>query len=122
MCWVLSATSNLRQRTEEQRQIRHHRTHDVLPCTAQAAVVASENFTRSDIQPGFPVLAVAEFEVLSEGREKEFPVARATRLMTVLLRRPERGDHILDRHAHAVVRIDEAGGDDAVGADDEGGR
>src|SRR5512147_3303007 len=48
-------------------------------------------------------------------------VAGAARSM-VLLRRPERGDHILDRHAHAVVRIDEARGDDAVGADDEGGR
>jgi hypothetical protein len=34
--------------------------------------VASENFTESDIQPGFPVLVVARFEVLSEGREKEF--------------------------------------------------
>jgi hypothetical protein len=35
--------------------------------------------------------------------------------MTVLLRRPERGDHIFNRHAHAVVRIDEARGDNVVG-------
>jgi hypothetical protein len=35
-----------------------------------------KTFTESDIQPGFPLLVVAQFEVLSEGREKEFPVAR----------------------------------------------
>jgi hypothetical protein len=34
-----------------------------------------KTFTESDIQPGFPVLVVAQFEVLSEGREKDFPVA-----------------------------------------------
>ena len=31
-----------------------------------------KTFTESDIQPGLPVLVVARFEVLSEGRKKEF--------------------------------------------------
>jgi hypothetical protein len=30
---------------------------------------------KATFKPGFPVLVVAQFEVLSEGREKEFPVA-----------------------------------------------
>jgi len=38
-----------------------------------------------------------------------------------LIRRPQCGKHILDRHTHAIVRINKARTHDPVGADDKGG-
>src|SRR3979411_1659644 len=41
-------------------------------------------------------------------------------LSNLLMRRPQRREHVLDRHPFAVVGIHEAGVDAAIGADNEG--
>jgi hypothetical protein len=51
-------------------------------------------------------------------------LARHTRglLHPALRRGPQCGEHVLDGHAHSIVRVDEACVDNAIGADDEGRR
>ena len=57
-------------------------------------------------------------EVFSDGKGGEPGLPGSRGLMCLL----ERGDQILDRDTLAVIGVDEAGLDLAVGADDEGGR